>query len=329
MLAATAAGGRVVQAGGGGLGPPGGRGALPGGAGPCRPAPPAGAGRAAGGLLVPGVPVGAGPGGTVAILKPDGSTHRSVSITALSGFIDTSVLPSSGTYSLFTDYLEAGTGDVTLSLHAVPPDFVGTIVPDGAAAVVSLNNPGQNARLNFSGTAGQRISLKVSGSTLGGTVSLLRPDGTSQAAVFGGYLPTFMEPQTLTTTGMHSIVVDPGGAGTGTVTLELHDVPPDVVDTVTVGGAGRALTLEPGQRAFITFNGTQGQQATVRVTGNTTGFTTVRLLKPDGTQLTSALAGGATFNLPTQTLAVTGSYTIVVDAQGANAGSIIIAVTSP
>src|SRR4029453_18333314 len=49
---------RGRPAGGGGGGPPGGGRALPGGAGPCRADPPGGPGRAAGGLLRRGLPVG-------------------------------------------------------------------------------------------------------------------------------------------------------------------------------------------------------------------------------------------------------------------------------
>ena len=59
------------------------------------------------------------------------------------------------------------------------------------------------------------------------------------------------------------------------------------------------------------------------------GVTTVRLLKPDGTQLTSSTSSSASFNLSTQTLPTTGTYTIVVDPSAANTGSINVSVTNP
>jgi hypothetical protein len=59
------------------------------------------------------------------------------------------------------------------------------------------------------------------------------------------------------------------------------------------------------------------------------GWVTVRLLKPDGSQLTSVKTFVGSFNLPTQTLPTSGTYTIVVDPSDGNAGSINVAVTTP
>jgi hypothetical protein len=74
------------------------------------------------------------------------------------------------------------------------------------------------------------------------------------------------------------------------------------------------------------FAGTANQAITVRITGNNLGNVTVKLLKPDGTQLTSASSSASSFNLSTQTLPVSGTYTISIDPSGANAGSLSIAV---
>ena len=66
----------------------------------------------------------------------------------------------------------------------------------------------------------------------------------------------------------------------------------------------------------LTFTGTQGQQVTVRLTGNTMGYTTVTLKKPDLTTLTATATSGSNFNLPTQTLPTTGTYTVVNSVEG-------------
>jgi hypothetical protein len=79
----------------------------------------------------------------------------------------------------------------------------------------------------------------------------------------------------------------------------------------------------------FTFSGTAGQQITVRVTGNTIATVAVKLLKPDGTQLTSSTNGASSFNLATQTLPVSGTYTVVVDPTAANTGSLTLTATSP
>jgi hypothetical protein len=85
----------------------------------------------------------------------------------------------------------------------------------------------------------------------------------------------------------------------------------------------------PGQNGTLTFSGTATQQVTVRMTGNTFGSTTVKLMKPDGTQLATVTSSSQTFNVATQTLPTTGTYTIVVDPGTANTGSVNVTVTNP
>jgi hypothetical protein len=92
----------------------------------------------------------------------------------------------------------------------------------------------------------------------------------------------------------------------------------------------------PGQIATYTFSGTNGQQITVNATSsdfrtpaNVVSTVTVKLLKPDGTVLTSKVSSGATFSLTTQTLPVTGTYTIVVDPTQANTGSLTLNISNP
>jgi hypothetical protein len=114
------------------------------------------------------------------------------------------------------------------------------------------------------------------------------------------------------------------------MTLTLYDVPADVAGAVTIGGPAVQVTITvPGQNGSLTFNGTSGQQVTVRVTNNTMSTVTVKLLKPDGTTLTSKTSSSSSFNLTTQTLPTTGTYTITIDPSGANTGSMNVSVTSP
>ena len=51
------------------------------------------------------------------------------------------------------------------------------------------------------------------------------------------HLRVFLEPFTLPSTGMYAIEVNPNGVGTGTITLTLHDVPPDVTGSISTGGS--------------------------------------------------------------------------------------------
>jgi lipid-binding SYLF domain-containing protein len=100
--------------------------------------------------------------------------------------------------------------------------------------------------------------------------------------------------------------------------------------SITVNGASVTVSISRvGQRAYLTFDGNSGQQITVRLTSNSMGSVTVSLLKPDGTQLTSSTSSASSFNLTTQTLPTTGTYTILVDPAGTNTGSMNVAVTNP
>lgn len=273
--------------------------------------------------------VNPGPLGSLTIRKPDETVLTTGSVGVLTSFIEPFTLPSTGTYAIDVNPMNAATGNVTLTLHDVPADVTGTIAAGGSAVTVTTTTPGQNGSLTFSGTAGQRVSLSLS-SGPGGSVAIRRASGTSLTSTSITVLAGFIEPVTLPATEIYTVFVDYSGNGTGSVTVQLFDVPADVTGSVTVGGGALGVTTTTaGQNALITFSGTSGQQVTVRMTGNTMGSTTVKLLKPDGSQLTISSSSASSFNLSTQTLPTTGTYTIVIDPTKAATGSISVSVTNP
>jgi YD repeat-containing protein len=264
---------------------------------------------------------------TSSILNPDGSTLGST--TGL--YLDTLTLPTTGTYTVLANPSSTNLGNITLTLYDVPADVTGTIVPGGSAVTVTLGTAGQNARLTFSGTLNQKISLRMTGVTIGTSyVSILKPD--SSYLVNPTYVDTggaFIDTKILPATGTYTIVVDPQTTSTGNMTLTLYDVV-DASGTLTIGDPPVTVTITtPGQTGNYTFSGTSGQQVTVRITSNTMSQLTVRLLKPDSTQLTSSFSSSSSFNLSTQTLPTTGTYTVVVDPAATNTGSCAVQVTSP
>ena len=272
-----------------------------------------------------------GPSGTAYLKSPDGTTLNSLAHGgASSHFMEPLALPTTGTYSLFIDPAVAATGTVTLNLYTVPADVSGTITADGSTTNVVITTPGQHASLTFSGTSGQRVSLKAPSGGPSGTTYLKNPDGSTLASVAsGGVSSHFLEPVVLPTTGTYSVFVDPGAAATGTVVLNLYTVPADLSGTLTINGSAVGVTLStPGQNGSYTFSGTASQQVTVRVTSNTMSVV-VTLKKPDGTTLTSKTSSASSFNLTQQTLPTTGTYTVVVDPQTSSTGSLNVAVTSP
>jgi len=224
----------------------------------------------------------------------------------------------------------AATGQGTVNIYDVV-DITGPIVIDGSAVSSTITTPGQVARLTFSGTTGQRVSANSTATGMTGcwSLTILKPDGTQLASTFTCGSSAFIEPQTLPTSGSYTVLVDPSGAATGQATVNLYNVV-DVTGSITLGGSAVNVSLPaPGQNASYTMSGTLGQQATVRVTGSTFNCVTVTLLKPDGTTLTSTFTCGSNFNLATQTLPVTGTYTIKVDPNGATPGSLSLSVTNP
>ncbi len=191
---------------------------------------------------------------------------------------------------------------------------------------VTTTVPGQNARLTFSGNAGQRVSLKLSAGTMAQEkVSLLAPDGST---VFSSTFANtgFVDVRTLATSGGYMLVVDPAAANTGSLTLNLYDVPPDVAGTISAGGAAFTVTTTaPGQNATVVFSGNSGQRISLALSAGTMGQEKVFLLAPDGSTVFSSTFGNSGF-VDVRTLAAAGSYALVVDPIGANTGSLTLAL---
>jgi subtilisin family serine protease len=165
----------------------------------------------------------------VSITSPDNSTLvYATPVGRNGGFLDTKVLPMTGTYTILVDPQLADVGSMTLTLYDVPPDLTGTIAIGGGPVSLTLGPvPGQNATLTFNGTAAQRVSLRLTNVTIGNTsccgakISMLKPDGTTVVppilvGTFGATINA-----TLPVTGTYSIVIDPQQAYVGGITLTL------------------------------------------------------------------------------------------------------------
>jgi hypothetical protein len=267
---------------------------------------------------------------TLSILKPDGTTLGSVFGCGSGIFVEPQTLPTTGTYTVLVDPSGAGTGQVTVNAYNVV-DLTGPITLGGPSVNSTLTTPGQVSRLSFDGTAGQRVSVNSTSTGMTGcwTLLFLKTDGTTLTSVFTCGSSAFIEPQTLPATGTYTVVVDPSGNATGQATVTIYNVV-DGTGSVTVNGPAVNVSLTvPGQNATLSFTGTASQQATVRVTSSTMGCVRVTLFKPDGTSMTNTFSCGGSFNLATQTLPVSGTYTITVDASGPATGSMNLSVTNP
>ncbi|HJS70130.1 MAG TPA: hypothetical protein VJ744_04930, partial [Gaiellaceae bacterium] len=192
----------------------------------------------------------------VSILRPDGRSVAAVTVGTNGGFLDATALPSAGTYTVLVDPQSTNVGSATLTLHDVPPDVTGSITSEGPPVVVTATQPGQNALVAFSGSAGRRVSVGISDVTVGTStccsvrVSVLRPDGrTLVSPVFVGTNGGFLDATTLPSTGTYTILVDPQGPTTGGVSLTLYDVPADATAGLAAGKSATVATTVPGQNA--------------------------------------------------------------------------------
>ncbi|MDX6521223.1 MAG: hypothetical protein QOF08_1828, partial [Gaiellales bacterium] len=168
-----------------------------------------------------------------------------------------------------------------------------TITPGGAAVTVATTVSGENATVAFTGTAGSRISLKMSGVTITQSyVSIKKPDGTALVApkliLTGG---GFIDATALPVSGTYTILVDPQSTYTGSMTLSLYDVPPDVSGSITPGGPVVTVTTStPGQNGALTFAGSAGQRVSMKLSAVSMTQAKVWIVRPDGTNLFTAVA---------------------------------------
>lgn len=260
------------------------------------------------------------------ILGPSGNVLGSTSLNG-SGpnvFIDTVTLPVTGTYRISLDPSGLRTGSATFTLNDVA-DVTGTITPGGASVTNSNSTPGQNIRLAFQGTAGQKVSVvsSVSGFTSWPRNSILKPDGTPLTSPVNEFIDAVVLP----VTGTYTLLCDPIDGTMGTITFTAYNVT-DVTGEVIAGGPAVPVSLAtPGQNMAMTFQGTAGRKVTLTLTNNSFGFvafgnTYVKLNNPEGSLLgqVDVNAGSNLIFLDATTLPATGTYTITLDPSGWRTG---------
>jgi YD repeat-containing protein len=262
--------------------------------------------------------------------NPDGTTLTSGSCSGATGFVDTAALGQTGTYTIFIDPQGVATGGVTVQLNN-DSDVTGTITAGGSPVTVTTTVVGQDARLTFSGTVGQRVSLAVTNVTNPTAyVYLVKPDGTNQTYTYisTSCNPCFMDTQTLGTTGTYTLWVQHNSTYVGSETLQLYNVPADATGTITIGGSPVSVTTTvPGQNASLTFSGTSGQSVTISITSGSYSSCFLYLKNPDGTTLTSGYCSGTTDTVGPATLGTSGTFTIFIDPQGTATGGATVQLT--
>ncbi|GAA2822180.1 IPT/TIG domain-containing protein [Crossiella cryophila] len=262
--------------------------------------------------------------GLIAVLR-DPTGKKLVDIGARNNVDFT--FPTTGTYEFLADLgAVSGVGTFVLSSDLNKGEFSDTVV-------LPVQRAGQNARATFQGTAGQRISLGFSDTTLNGQyrVKLFQPNGTEIGGGFGSvYAGRDDKDIVLPVAGTYEIQLDPTDENTGTGEIKVTLSTAVNGGTLTVGGAAVPLVLpRVGQDGTLTFAGTAGQKLALTFAGNnfqpSKNFR-VSVLGPDGKPLTG-LDGKLktdTANLAVPALPSAGNYTVVIDGDRAATGGITV-----
>lgn len=113
---------------------------------------------------------------------------------------------------------EGANGTLTVWVYDVPADPAPALTVNDPALTITTTTPGQNAAPMFVGAAGQAVTVRLSSNGLGSvTVTLVRPDGTTQATTTSSAASFNMTSQTLGVAGSYTVKINPSGAATGSI----------------------------------------------------------------------------------------------------------------
>lgn len=275
-----------------------------------------------------------GPSGArVSVTGPNGNSLVSARAFSAAGtFVDTLIATAAGDMTVLIDPTAAATGSVDVAAWRVPSDNLYQ-AEVGDRLTVTTGIPGQNARIGFDATAGQRIAVRLTSSTFsasGGTatMSLHRPDGVAQLNAGFGTSGVFADQVTLATTGRYEILIDPQAATSGEVQLEIVNLDGIISDAELDGDPILASTTSAGQNPRIQFAGARGQRVAVRVVSSSFGTSTSNLrlsiLSPDGVVTTPATGVVTGSFIEPRDLLLDGQYTLVVDPQSTAIGAVTL-----
>lgn len=253
-------------------------------------------------------------------------TLASASSTSLSTTVPVSA--TSGRISVATPYgLATSTDDFFVPPSPYGPSDVSytSRIPFDTPHAASISPAGTIAMLLFDGSVGQRVSLRV-GPGVNSAITVIDPvNGVLHSMPYGGVVNAFMDTKALNRTGTYTIVGDPTGSATGSLTFTLFDVPPDVSGTMSFG-TGFALTIPtPGQNARLIFAGTEDHRVSLTAGIGLSGAS-ISIETPDGTVISSGTKTALAFFLEPAATPVSGTYAVVVNPSGLGTGSVILTI---
>lgn len=275
----------------------------------------------------------------VKVVQPNGFDLTNTWLFSTPGiFPETLILPATGTYTVSMVAGSQVTGSITATLQVLdnlPPDLKGSIVPGGVEVPITLATPNQNARLTFNGIANRQVVLSLSGVSIGTSpfstakVSIYKPDGSVLLAPTDfGTTGLSLAPIILPVTGTYVILIDPTNLNTGSVTVKLNDLPPDVQAPITPGGPTVPISITAAdQNANLTFTGTAGQRVSLFMLSTLAGGSgfikaDLTVYNPDGSVLTTYWITSTDNFITPITLTANGTHRIFLDPRNTFTGSV-------
>lgn len=161
--------------------------------------------------------------GALQLVAADGTGLSSGCIINGQGNIDTTVLPSTGAYTVVMNPDGIATG--ALTVQVISADVVAKTISVGGQTSLNLAKPGDVGQVNFTATAGQRVFIDMTNATLPsqcGGIYVQDSVGTSIGTCIINGSGSFDGGLLIPTTGTYTLVIDPGDAATGNVTVRIH-----------------------------------------------------------------------------------------------------------
>jgi hypothetical protein len=249
-------------------------------------------------------------------------------IVSGNGFIDGTVLPETGTYTLLLDPGGSATGTATIRLISVH-DQSGSINVDGASVDANIAQPGAVARFDFFGTAGQRVFVDAPATTFADQCNVIALLDSGGGLVGNGCVTSgsgYIDALGLSSTGRYTIVVDPPERTLGTATLRLFSVV-DQAGTLILGGPSIEVNIDrPGKRGLLSVSATSGQTIAFDISAATFAddCSMIYLHDPSDAYVASGCVTGGAGTFTSPPLSATGSYTLFVDPAARITGKLTI-----
>src|SRR5207245_745144 len=139
----------------------------------------------------------------------------------------------------------------------------------GVPTTVTIGTAGQDAVRSFDASAGQNVTLTATANTIPGVNLVVRqPNGSTVSSLFVTGATGFRDTLTLPLTGTYSMLINPNGQDTGSVTSTLTSAPHNS-GTMTIGTPTTVTIGTVGENAVRSFDASAGQNVTLTATANT------------------------------------------------------------